>query len=108
MGDTTECAVCDNAAAQGWTGLRGSHCTGCHREWTGLREAHCAACHRHFSTPGNFDAHRRRDQCVDPATTLRPGCGWPVYRLREGAYGPTWVEGRHEDECETCRTEVGS
>ena len=41
-------------------------CGGCDSRWTGLKMAHCASCHHTFSTPANFDAHRRDGECLPP------------------------------------------
>lgn len=43
-------------------------CPRCDATWTGLSVCHCSGCHHTFSGIGLFDKHRRRDQCVDPAT----------------------------------------
>ncbi len=42
-------------------------CRGCDRRWESIAQAHCSACHRHFSTTGNFDAHRDRGRCKAPS-----------------------------------------
>lgn len=39
----------------------------CEASWTGLTRAHCTVCHATFSTPANFDLHRRYGRCTDPA-----------------------------------------
>jgi hypothetical protein len=31
-------------------------------------QAHCGTCHRTFGSVRGFDKHRRRGECVDPAT----------------------------------------
>jgi hypothetical protein len=41
-------------------------CAGCTQSWGGLKRAHCAACHETFSTPNNFDRHRRNFTCLAP------------------------------------------
>lgn len=63
------CDICAYALEHGsWPpDHRGTHCYGCHRSWTSLSQSHCAECHRHFGSDAAGDAHRRRDQCVDPA-----------------------------------------
>jgi hypothetical protein len=33
----------------------------------GTRECHCRGCLQHFSTEGNFDRHRQKGKCLDPA-----------------------------------------
>lgn len=33
---------------------------------SGLKTAHCTVCHNTFTTPGNFDRHRRGGQCLAP------------------------------------------
>lgn len=34
----------------------------------GTKRCKCTACERYFSTPNNFDRHRRALACVDPET----------------------------------------
>ena len=41
-------------------------CSGCRTTWTGLRVSHCGACHHTFTTPANFDRHRRGFRCTQP------------------------------------------
>lgn len=43
-------------------------CSGCDTTWTGTSRCHCSGCHQTFSSITSFDAHRRRFQCLDPAT----------------------------------------
>lgn len=38
----------------------------CTAGWQPSRKAHCSACGENFSTPGNFDKHRRDGECVTP------------------------------------------
>ena len=40
----------------------------CGAEWGGLKAAHCSACHSTFSTPANFDRHRKSGVCRPPDT----------------------------------------
>lgn len=67
-------------------------CSRCSFTWTGLRIAHCAGCHRTFSTPANFDIHRSRYRCHDPASitysseSVREG----ELRLKLGSRG-VWI-----------------
>lgn len=63
------CSPCTHAAAEGWWGPSlhgGTHCRGCHRSWSSVSQSHCTECHRHFGSNMAGDAHRRRDECVDP------------------------------------------
>jgi hypothetical protein len=50
---------------------------GCGARWSSARQCHCAACHETFSTPSNFDRHRRDFQCINPAQVglVRSGFG---------------------------------
>lgn len=43
-------------------------CGGCPATWTGFNTCHCSGCHRTFAGVRGFDDHRKRSQCVDPAT----------------------------------------
>jgi hypothetical protein len=42
-------------------------CGGCTATWAALHAAHCGACHETFTTPSNFDRHRKDGQCQPPA-----------------------------------------
>ena len=42
--------------------------TRCGARWSGYATAHCASCHRTFTAVGNFDKHRTRAGCADPAS----------------------------------------
>lgn len=60
----------------------------------GTKYAHCTACHQTFTTPNNFDRHRRGDtdarQCLDPRD-----CGFvPAERVGFTAWS---APGRDED-----------
>lgn len=69
-------------------------------------QAHCGACHRTFGGVHGFDAHRRRGECVNPATLgmvetrrvwRRPiPDGWPTrvpQRAADGRTGPGGTSG---------------
>lgn len=43
-------------------------CKGCTNRWTGMKMAHCPSCHETFSTPANFDRHRKNGKCVEPTS----------------------------------------
>lgn len=52
----------------------------------GSKECHCPTCGEHFTTPGNFDRHRRNGACLPP-----PEAGLvPAKGRREGA--KVWSE----------------
>lgn len=58
----------------------------------GTAECHCATCGEHFTTPTNFDRHRRGGACMDPASVglvpasgRRPGARVWARPPREGA-----------------------
>jgi hypothetical protein len=63
--------------------------------------AQCAACERVFTTPGNFDRHRRGGECVDPFTIgmeiNRKGAWRPPFRgegfVSDGSGAPTGLVG---------------
>jgi hypothetical protein len=71
-------------------------CGACDRRWTGTAQAHCARCHNHFSSPRNFDEHRRDGYCRPPSTARRDN-GEPLFTAREGSYGTTYIGYRDPD-----------
>lgn len=93
--EETGCDTCIHAAKHGhWGDSRITHCKRCHSTWN--REtniAHCTSCCRTFSTPANFDKHRKEGECVDPATKgLEPkvdGHGTVVWK-RPGPDKKVW------------------
>lgn len=43
------------------------YCKKCRCKWTGLRRSHCSGCHQSFNSVGAFDRHRTKDfKCLDP------------------------------------------
>ena len=66
--EETGCDLCIHAVKHGhWGDPRITHCKRCHTTWN--REtniAHCTVCCRTFSTPANFDRHRKEGECLDP------------------------------------------
>jgi hypothetical protein len=73
----------------------------CGREWTGLAQAHCTVCHAHFSTVGNFDAHRPSyNGCLDPGAIVNRR-GEPVLKSVVNRFGVTWVGAGDRPELET-------
>lgn len=67
-------------------------CRGCDATWSGLNICHCSVCHITTSCIKNFDLHRVRDKCVDPATITRKqkGTGELVPALKLNKHG-VWV-----------------
>jgi hypothetical protein len=71
-------------------------CGGCDRRWTGTAQAHCGRCHATFSSPRNFDEHRRDGYCRPPSTARRDN-GQPIFTARESPYGTTYISYRDPD-----------
>jgi hypothetical protein len=77
-------------------GRRLASCGGCDRKWDGTRHAHCARCHASFSSPRTFDMHRSDGYCR-PAATMRRDNGQPVFSVKQGPYGITYIAYRDPD-----------
>lgn len=61
----------------------------CDGIFTGIKTAHCTVCHATFTTPGNFDLHRSRGDCLDPAMMVN-AVSEPMFRDAGRAY-PCWA-----------------
>lgn len=81
----------------------GNSCGGCDNKWGGFLTAHCPSCHLTFGSVRNFDLHRDKGKCLNPATTQLVGGtkanpGPPMTLGKRGYWGFPVPEGLTEDD----------